>query len=374
MNSDEITKLFGEFKLQYDDEEKNRIWEQYSAKFKSFWNDRVLARSETELLDEEIDEVIRILDVNGKGRKRGADAVARVMIPQGAWRRMFNGLHSDKKLGSALTSVLEESDPQKRATNIDRLYKLNAGNKNSLTGASGNAVNAMLAAFNPLESLSIVSLKDRRGLLSQLDPDVVHKVDTLTVGEKIVTTNASIREAFGRLGLEGSARKISEFSYFPRFLALWKHIEEPSPDDVDDDTSPVGDEYLFYMEKQLEDFVIENWDKIDFCKGLELIEEEGSVVSQQYPTKIGKIDILAKDKKSGRYVVMELKRNQTSDDTIGQLTRYMGWVEEHKSNGKPTKGIIIAAKPDERLRYAMKKVPDVELFLYRIDFKLEKAK
>lgn len=95
------------------------------------------------------------------------------------------------------------------------------------------------------------------------------------------------------------------------------------------------------------------------------------MVSQQYKTAIGKIDILARDKESGKYVIIELKRNQTSDDTIGQLTRYMGWIEEHKSNGVLTKGIIIAGKYDERLYYAIKKVQDVEVYLYKVDFKLE---
>ena len=59
-----------------------------------------------------------------------------------------------------------------------------------------------------------------------------------------------------------------------------------------------------------------------------LIYEEGSPKSQQYMTDIGRIDILAKDKKTNSYVVIELKKNQTSDDTVGQAMRYMGWIEE----------------------------------------------
>ena len=56
---------------------------------------------------------------------------------------------------------------------------------------------------------------------------------------------------------------------------------------------------------------------------------------------------------------------------MGQLTRYMGWLEEHKTNGTPTKGIIIAAQYDNRLHHALKKVKDVEVYLYRVDFKLQ---
>ena len=78
-----------------------------------------------------------------------------------------------------------------------------------------------------------------------------------------------------------------------------------------------------------------------------------------------------KDKKDGTYVVIELKRNQTSDDTVGQLARYMGWLEEHKTNGKLTKGIIITGAYDKRLHYASKKIIGCEMYIYQIDFKLK---
>jgi len=76
---------------------------------------------------------------------------------------------------------------------------------------------------------------------------------------------------------------------------------------------------LFYMESQLEDFLIENWDRTELGQKYDLIEEDGEIVSQQYKTGIGRVDILAQDKKTGELVVIELKKNQTSDDTIGQL-------------------------------------------------------
>ncbi len=128
------------------------------------------------------------------------------------------------------------------------------------------------------------------------------------------------------------------------------------------------------MESQLEDFLIENWEKTELGKKYDLIEEDGEEVSQQYPTGVGPVDILAQDKKTKQFVVIELKKNQTSDDTVGQLARYMGWLEEHKTNGKPTKGIIIAAQYDRRLYYALKKISSAEVYLYRVDFKLAEFK
>jgi len=130
---------------------------------------------------------------------------------------------------------------------------------------------------------------------------------------------------------------------------------------------------LFYMEKQLEDFIIHNWDKTELGKRFSLIIEEGELVSQQFRTEIGPIDILAKDKKTGSYVVIELKKNQTSDDTVGQITRYMGWIKKNK-NDKNVMGIIIAAEFDKKLEYALGAVQNVEVFLYQVDFKLKEFK
>ena len=97
--------------------------------------------------------------------------------------------------------------------------------------------------------------------------------------------------------------------------------------EIKDETSVIN-RGLFFMEKQLEDFIIENWDTTEFGKKYDLLIEDGEVISQQYQTDIGRIDILARDKITKNYVVIELKKNQTSDDTLGQLTRYMGWIKK----------------------------------------------
>ena len=127
------------------------------------------------------------------------------------------------------------------------------------------------------------------------------------------------------------------------------------------------------MEKQLEDFIIENWETTEFGKKYELLIEDGEVISQQYQTDIGKIDILAKDKITKNYVVIELKKNQTSDDTVGQLTRYMGWIRKNKKD-ENVKGIIVAGQFDNKLEYARTMVPNTEVFLYEVDFKLKEYK
>ena len=126
---------------------------------------------------------------------------------------------------------------------------------------------------------------------------------------------------------------------------------------------------LFYMEKQLEDFIIANWEHTGLGEKLELLYEEGVLVSQQFRTAIGPIDILAKDKATGDYVVVELKRNQTSDDTVGQVMRYMGWIAEEFDNPS-VRAVIVAGKFDKKLEYAQKMMPQIDVYLYEVDFKL----
>lgn len=138
-------------------------------------------------------------------------------------------------------------------------------------------------------------------------------------------------------------------------------------------TSPTStySQGIFYIEKQLEDFIIYNWDKTELGKKYELIVEDGELISQQFRTDTGPIDILAREKSTKSYVVIELKKNQTSDDTVGQLTRYMGWVRE-KKNDKGVRGVIIAGEYDRRLDYALQMIHNCEVFLYEVDFKLKK--
>jgi len=131
---------------------------------------------------------------------------------------------------------------------------------------------------------------------------------------------------------------------------------------------------LFYMESQLEDFIINNWQSTELGKKYDLIYENGDLISKQYRTDIGIIDILVKDKKNKNHVVIELKRNQTSDDTFGQLTRYMGWVKRHLKDDN-VKGIIIAGKYDKKLDYALEYAPfDTDVFIYNVSFTLNEFK
>lgn len=379
MEKQQLQQIFNNFLVGYDPELKDSIWAKQSQQFKDFWNNKILSGEKGELNDAEIDQIIKILDKNGRGNTRESEAVARAMIAQGAWRRMFNGIKDRKIFSSLLNEIFLESSVDKKADSINKLYKLNEERHiNNLTGPSGNAVCAMLAAFDPKHNLSMISLKDREGLSVFLGIDKEVDFSSDNVGKKIALSNEKIIKFFDDLGIHHSARTISVFFYSPEFKSYWKFEKteetEPATKTFSIPSEEAGDPSLFYMESQLEDFLVENWDKTEFGSKYDLIEEDGELISQQFRTDIGIIDILAKDKKTGQYVVIELKKNQTSDDTVGQLTRYMGWLEEHKTGGESTKGIIIAGHYDQRLYYALRKLKDVEIYLYQVDFKLREFK
>lgn len=363
---------YQEFLKEYDTDAIAAVWRDQSNTFRRFWRSRVCAGG-PDLSDQEIDDIVKILDSKAKGNTKENEAVAKVMIPQGVWRRMFNEIHKDPALHEGLTAIFE-AEPERRADLIDRIYDINADRKNSLTGKSANALNAFLAAWDPEANLSIVSLNDRSRLLQFLAPAKLAELESASQGEKVVKSNHAIVAELANAGLKGTARTYSVFVYWPQVRVLWRSQEDSEKDEPESIEPPPSiwtEEFLFQMESHLEDFLIENWDRTELGQKYDLIQDdENNISSQQYRTDIGVIDILARDKETGKHVVIELKKNQTSDDTIGQLARYMGWVEEHVTGGKKTLGVIIAGKFDDRLYYASKKLSDVELYIYQVDFRL----
>ena len=89
MESNEVLKRFKDFQAQYPEEEKDAIWKSHSARFRDFWTQRIVDQKSLVASEVEVDQVVRILDRNGKGNKKTDEAVARAMTPQGVWRRLF---------------------------------------------------------------------------------------------------------------------------------------------------------------------------------------------------------------------------------------------------------------------------------------------
>jgi len=140
------------------------------------------------------------------------------------------------------------------------------------------------------------------------------------------------------------------------------------------DDAEVDDPYAFAMEKHLEDFLVANWNSTDLGKDFDIYEEEGVKAGQQYLSDTGPIDILALSKDKKTLLVVELKRGRASDVVVGQVLRYMGYVQyELCEADQGVKGIIIALEDDQKLRRALSMVPAVQFLRYQMSFKLVKG-
>ncbi len=218
----DLSVLITQFQRTYPADEKDQTWKELSQRFRKFWYERVLSSDAKPISDVDCDEIIRILDRNGKGNTKDSEAVAKAMVAQGAWRRMFNEFHSNRRLSDIVTKLLEENDPIKKAGLIDKLYQVNAGKRNHITGPSGNVVGAFLAAYDPTNNLSIISMNDRRAAIEYLGIPLPFDWNNASIGVRMVGTNKAIMAHMRARGLEGTARTITRFFYFPPMKELWK--------------------------------------------------------------------------------------------------------------------------------------------------------
>jgi hypothetical protein len=127
----------------------------------------------------------------------------------------------------------------------------------------------------------------------------------------------------------------------------------------------------FSLEKQLEDFLLDNWEHTVLGRDWDVGDGEGND-GDQYPTEVGPIDILAKHKTKPAFLVVELKRGQSSDQTVGQVLRYIGFVKKHLAkDGQAVEGLIIAHKVDKATAYAVSTLQNVKMMTYGIEFHLK---
>ncbi len=165
-------------------------------------------------------------------------------------------------------------------------------------------------------------------------------------------------------GSMGTVAEISQFADEIESLVSGKN----SP------IGPVDDSTVFVLEKHLEDFLVQNWCQTELGKRYDLVEVDGKVVGQQYPTDTGPIDILAVSKDGKELLVVELKKGKASDKVVGQVQRYMGCVlEDLAEPGQDVRGVIIALEDDLRIRRALSVTRNIDFYRYEVSFDLFKA-
>lgn len=159
---------------------------------------------------------------------------------------------------------------------------------------------------------------------------------------------------------------------------LWWGLEDVDEESERGEISPsIGEGKLvsttaFSLERHLQDFLWDNWDNTELGQEWEQYTEEGSPdAGYEFPCGVGRIDLLARHRTRSDWLVIELKRGQTGDATLGQVLRYMGWIRQKLAEDDETvKGLIIAHDVDESLQYALSVTPDVSLQRYEVQFNL----
>ncbi|MGB4268223.1 MAG: endonuclease NucS domain-containing protein [Spirochaetota bacterium] len=372
------TDLFKSYYESYDFSKKIKTWKQYSNRFKEIWKNKINNGSATKT---DFDEIVFLIDANARGRTKNDEVVAKTYIRYGTWYRTFGDITSNIELRSLMNKILSSTDYDEIIKLLNELAASNEKNKNGLTGESGIILNSLLFLNNPELFICSVSLRHRIDIIKYFSFDELERYEALSYGEKIIRTNEIILNGFKSIMTELKLYDSVDSFIFPRFISeyiytdsirnsIWKKNDDEGTIDVTDDNDI--EKQNFYLEKYLEDFLYTNWESTELGKKYEIIVEKGEPVSLQYQTDIGKIDLLVKDKSSGDYLVIELKKSQASDDTIGQVTRYMGWVKRNLAGNKKVKGLIIAESFDDKIKYSLDMVKDIELMSYHIQFKLKK--
>lgn len=157
--------------------------------------------------------------------------------------------------------------------------------------------------------------------------------------------------------------------------ALWHWHGEFEDEETAEDGSQIASDQTqrFGLEKHLQDFLRDNWAETETLGSEWALfqDETGPDAGYEYQTAVGRIDLLAEHKVEDRWLVIELKRGQTSDETVGQVLRYIGAVrEEVAGDGDTIEGLIIARDIDDKLRFALSEVPSVSLRRYEVEFHL----
>jgi hypothetical protein len=100
--------------------------------------------------------------------------------------------------------------------------------------------------------------------------------------------------------------------------APWWFLDQSEPNGGDDETGELTEGEIiapsstaaqhFGLERHLHQILRDNWNRIELSKDWAIYSEPGEEeAGYEYPCDIGRIDLLAKHKREGRWLVIELK-------------------------------------------------------------------
>ncbi len=121
------------------------------------------------------------------------------------------------------------------------------------------------------------------------------------------------------------------------------------------------------LESAIEDQLVARWKETPFAaQGVQLhTNSRGEVVGQQYPVGSWSIDLLGWQEAQRCWWIIELKRGRASDQVVGQVGRYLGWVDRYLTrSGVTTRGIVLARDISSRLEHACYAMPNIQAWTF----------
>jgi len=136
----------------------------------------------------------------------------------------------------------------------------------------------------------------------------------------------------------------------------------------------------FVKEQHLQQYLVNHWDQMELSDQWEIYSDaDDPEAGIEFSTGIGRPDILLTHTSKDRVCVLELKKGRTSDRAVGQLLRYVGWVRDNLedlegvSADSDVEGRLIVNKTSEKLEYAISAVPDLMLYEYEMQVRLNQS-
>ncbi|OWV49693.1 hypothetical protein CDZ96_04770 [Mameliella alba] len=260
----------------------------------------------------------------------------------------------------ALTHLVDESRPI-----ADRLQPVT-----DIRGMGKGIITAILHVAYP-DRYGVWNNTSHAGLMELgLMPDIPR-------GAQFGTRFAAVNEVFVALS------QVLDIDLWTLDAAWWfLKDDDNTDDDYDDEPSPVQAHTAkpnvvrakrFSLERHLHDYMSDNWDTLDLAQDWEIYARDGEPdAGYEFVTPVGRIDLLAKHKRERRWLVIELKREKSSDAVVGQVLRYIGWVQRHLiDSGETVEGLVVATEGDPQLHYALDVVPKVSFKSYEVEFRLK---
>lgn len=195
----------------------------------------------------------------------------------------------------------------------------------------------------------------------------------LSFGKRFAAVNDVLLKLANELGIDlWTLDAVFYFLVTPNAaLGTVEAMEESS-----DVSTPEGVPLVrFGLERHLHDFLFDNWNQTALGKEWQIYGFPGDpAAGYEFACTAGRIDLLARHRSERKWLVVELKRDDTSDAVIGQVLRYIGWVKLNLADpGDEVRGLVIAPSIDSGLTYALASLPTVSAMTYQVDFKLSEA-